>query len=374
MEIILERLWHKEKDCIAVKFKYDNTILSLLKTIACARWSNTHKAWLLDYAQDNINAVYKLLNDGNTIIFKEAVKEPERPLDSRENQPSITLSNLNEQAQIKLKEFESWMRSKRYSNSTISTYSDALKIFLRFFSNKTISEINNNDVVVFNNGYILKHKFSASYQNQVVNAIKLFFRTVEDKLIETEKVHRPKREKLLPNILDKEEVKELLNKTANLKHKAMLSLIYACGLRCGELLKLKPEHLDLKRNLLIIKQAKGRKDRITPLSGKILELLKEYYKNYEPKVYVFEGQVAGTMYDDRSLQQVLKTNLRKTSIKKPVTLHWLRHSYATHLLENGTDLRYIQELLGHSSSRTTEIYTHVSTNNLQKITSPFDYL
>ncbi len=374
MEIVLERLWHRQKDCIAVKFKYEPAIFNLLKKIEGGRWSNTHKAWLLDHDQNTVDKVCKLLNEGNTITFKNELNKSEKLKTHNELQACHTLANLNEEAKLKLKEFESWMRSKRYSDSTIDTYTDALRTFLRFYAGKTIAEITNTDVVIFNNEYILKNKFSASYQNQVVNAIKLFFRTIENKLVETEKVHRPKREKLLPNVLGKEEVKELLNKTVNLKHKAMLSLIYACGLRCGELLKLKPEHLDLKRNLLIIKQAKGRKDRITPLSGKILELLKDYYKNYEPKIYVFEGQVAGTMYDERSLQQVLKTNLQKTGIKKPVTLHWLRHSYATNLLENGTDLRYIQELLGHSSSRTTEIYTHVSTNNLQKIISPFDYL
>lgn len=374
MEIILERLWHKNKECIAVKFNYDAAVLTLLKTISGGRWSKTHKAWLFDHSRQLTRDIHKLLLQGNTITFKDNLKDLSNAGINKELKAVAGIGLLKDESAKKIKEFESWMHSKRYSVNTVGTYSDAIKIFLRYFEGKAFSEISNNDVIIFNNEYILKNKFSSSYQNQVVNAVKLFFRTVENKLIETEKVHRPKRQKLLPNILSKEEVKELLSKTSNLKHKAMLSLIYACGLRCGELLKLKPEHLDLKRNLLIIKQAKGRKDRITPLSGKILELLNDYFKSYQPKVYVFEGQVEGTMYDERSLQQVLKTNLQKTNIKKPVTLHWLRHSYATHLLENGTDLRYIQELLGHSSSKTTEIYTHVSTNNLQKITSPFDYL
>ncbi len=374
MEIILERLWHKEKECIAIKFKYDVVIANQLRKFKSIRWSYTQKAWLLQFSQQNLNQLCKLLNVGNTHIFKDDLKAIEIPKIHKELQPVNALAGLPEETQKKVKAFKNWMQSKRYSSSTIGTYTDALRTFLRFYANKAVSEISNNDVIIFNNEYILKNRFSSSYQNQVVNAIKLFFRTVESKIMETEKVHRPKRQKLLPNILSKEEVKELLAKTSNIKHKTMLSLIYACGLRCGELLKLKPEHLDLKRNLLIIKQAKGRKDRITPLSGKILELISAYYKTYQPKTYVFEGQIAGIMYDERSLQLVLKSNLQKTTIKKPVTLHWLRHSYATHLLENGTDLRYIQELLGHSSSKTTEIYTHVSTNNLQKITSPFDYL
>ena len=192
--------------------------------------------------------------------------------------------------------------------------------------------------------------------------------------METELIHRPKRAHRLPNVLSKEEVKAILNAHGNLKHKAMLSLIYSCGLRCGELLRLKFEHLDERRKLLIVEQSKGKKDRIVPLSIKTIELLRDYTKTYQPKEFLFEGQHEGTMYDERSLQQVLKQGLKKVGIAKPVTLHWLRHSYATHLLEGGTDLRYIQEILGHSRSTTTEIYTHVSTKSIQNVVSPFDSL
>jgi len=145
-------------------------------------------------------------------------------------------------------------------------------------------------------------------------------------------------------------------------------------LRCGELLALQPVHIDSKRNLVMLKHAKGKKDRIAPLSPKILEMLREYFKVYKPTTFLFEGQKAGTPYDARSLQLILKQALQKTGVLKPVTLHWLRHSFATHLLESGTDLRFIQELLGHSSSKTTEIYTHVSTKSIQQIKSPFDDL
>lgn len=371
---------HNGADVAQLLFSKNDELLQLLRTTKFLRWSKTMNCWYLPYKPTIKNYLVTLLKgkaflDYSNLPASDNLKEEIiSSVEAKEKMQTNTALTLNEESKTKVKEFEDWMRSKRYSNNTIGTYSDALKIFLRFYSHKTIAEINNNDVIIFNNEYILKNRFSSSYQNQVVNAVKLFFRTIEMKLMVIESIHRPKRQKLLPNILSKEEVKELLDKTVNVKHKAMLSLIYSCGLRCGELLRLKFEHLDTKRNLLIIKQAKGRKDRITPLSLKISALLNEYYKTYKPQVYVFEGQSPSTMYDERSLQQVLKTNLLKTSIKKPVTLHWLRHSYATHLLENGTDLRYIQELLGHSSSKTTEIYTHVSTKSLQTITSPFDYL
>lgn len=208
----------------------------------------------------------------------------------------------------------------------------------------------------------------------MVNAIKLFFRTVQNKTIDVDLIHRPKRSKLLPNVLSKDEVKAILDAPTNVKHKTMLSLIYACGLRRSELLNLKPEHINSKRNVLIIKQSKGKKDRITPISDKLIGLLRDYYKTYKPEVWLFEGQNKGERYSEKSLQSVLKQALEKCKTTKPVTLHWLRHSYATHLLESGTDLRYIQELLGHNSSKTTEIYTHVSTKSLQNIKSPFDDL
>jgi integrase/recombinase XerD len=273
-----------------------------------------------------------------------------------------------------IEKFKHWLLSRRYSDSTLKTYTEALKSFLIFYNEKPVAEITNEDVIRYNNEYILNNNLSASYQNQIVNAIKLFFSTIQETKIELDKIHRPKRAKVLPNVLSKEEVKLILNAHTNAKHKIMLSLIYSCGLRCGELLALKPAHIDSKRNLVLLINAKGKKDRIAPLSPKILEMLREYYKDYRPTTYLFEGQTIGMPYDARSLQLILKQALQKTGILKPVTLHWLRHSFATHLLESGTDLRYIQELLGHSSSKTTEIYTHVSTKSIQQIKSPFDDL
>ena len=165
-----------------------------------------------------------------------------------------------------------------------------------------------------------------------LNALKLFYRVVENRCIRMEDIHRPRREHRLPNVLSKEEVKAILGAHGNVKHKAMLSLIYSCGLRRSELIGLKPDHIDSKRMLVIIRQGKGKKDRIVPLSPRILELLRDYYKAYKPSIWLFEGEKVGSSYDERSLSQVLKSALRKAGIRKPVSLHWLRHSYATHLL------------------------------------------
>jgi integrase/recombinase XerD len=249
-----------------------------------------------------------------------------------------------------------------------------LRVFFKFHSLTPPERITSDHVHVFNNDYILKKGYSSSYQNQVINAIKLFYRNRYRKKIQIDEIERPRRERRLPNVLSKTEVKAILTSPTNLKHRAMLSLIYACGLRRGELLNLTLKDIQSERNLLFIRQSKGKKDRVVPISNKIIEMLRDYYKVFKPKTWLFEGQFPNSKYSEKSLENVLKQSLAKTKITKKVSLHWLRHSYATHLLESGTDLRYIQELLGHSSSRTTELYTHVSTKNLQQIRSPFDDL
>ncbi len=338
---------HNGMKRIAVIFAYNEVLDQEVRQINDARWSSSKLCWHIPFTQENIDLL------GIDLVQQRLP---------------------NSEGMLAVERFSRWMHSKRYSTNTIKTYTDSLKSFLSHFNEKPFSEISNEDVISYNNDYILANDLSPSFQNQIVSAIKLFFSACQDTSIEIDKIHRPKRFKLLPNVLSKQEVKRILNAHGNIKHRAMLSLIYSCGLRSSELLSLTPQDIDSQRNLVFIRQAKGHKDRIVPLSPKILELLREYYQFYKPKKYLFEGNGDGKQYDARSLQFVIKFAANKAGIGKPVTLHWLRHSYATHLLESGTDLRYIQELLGHNSSKTTEIYTHVSTKNLQQIRSPFDDL
>ncbi len=286
----------------------------------------------------------------------------------------ITKRRLPIETVKKIEQFSNWMCHKRYSESTIKTYVETLTVLLRFILPKGPEQMQGRDMVDFVNDYIIPNKYSYSFQNQAVNSAKLFFREIIKGNLNVESFARPRSEHKLPNVLSKEEVKVILQAPVNQKHRCMLSLIYACGLRRSELLRLEPKHVDSKRHMLIIFNSKGKKDRMVPISDRVIEMLREYYKIYRPELYLFEGQYKGTQYSEQSLQSVLKQAVVKCRIAKPVTLHWLRHSYATHLLESGTDLRYIQELLGHKSSKTTEIYTHVSEKSLQKIKSPFDDL
>lgn len=374
-ELFIEHGLYNNRLKVFMKFDYDAKAIELVKTLPGVKWSQTEKKWHIGYhpeALNNIRNTFK--NTGVYIQTLNDINDVVKPRPTEIKKPSDALPDLNKIQKEKVDEFKHLLKSKRYSESTIGTYIDSIQTFLRYYATKNLSEITNDDLIAFNNNYILANHFSASYQNQVVNAVKLFFRTIENKQLQPELIHRPKTQKLLPNVLSKEEIKLILNAHGNIKHKAMLCLIYSCGLRRGELIALKLTDIDSKRGLVIIRQAKGRKDRIAPLSEKVLNILREYYTAYKPSFWLFEGQDKKSQYDASSLSAVLKQALEKTNILKPVSIHWLRHSYATHLLENGTDLRYIQEILGHSSSRTTEIYTHVSNTSLQRVVSPFDNL
>ena len=265
------------------------------------------------------------------------------------------------------------MAEKRLAQNTIDIYTEVTRIFLRYLSLKQADEITNIWVQRFNYDYIIGNGFGVAYQNQCINGIKKFVSFLGKPLV-LDTFVRPKKPQKLPVVLSKEEISQLFNVIKNLKHKALLALLYSAGLRIGEALQLTPEAIDSKQMLIRIEQAKGNKDRYTLLSESFLTLLRMYYKRYKPKTYLFEGQNGGA-YTSSSAQKVLKRALRDAGITRTgVTLHTLRHSFATHVLESGTDLRYIQELLGHNSPKTTMIYTHVSSKSLMNFRFIYIYL
>jgi len=342
-----------------------------MRLLPGARWNPENKCWFLRGDND----IPETLRDhfkGVAYIDHSAMQKgpPGKP----HGRPRNDLQPPDAASLRLIGQFKEWMNHRRYSASTINSYADALKVFTGFLSPAPLSKATNEDVVAFINEYILKNSYSNSYQNQAISALKIFFKQVLKSPVLIEEIERPRREHRLPVVLSKQEVAAILTSLTNLKHRTMLSMIYACGLRRSELLNLQARDIDSKRGLLIIRMSKGNKDRVVPLSNMVVEQLRKYYKQYRPVTWLFEGQVNGQKYSAQSLQRVLKKALYLAGIKKDITLHCLRHSYATHLLESGTDLRYIQELLGHKSSRTTEIYTHVSTRTLQNIKSPIDDL
>lgn len=260
-----------------------------------------------------------------------------------------------------------------YSKQTIKSYTSALQKFLDYVAGLNTTQITENEITDYLYICAEQRQYSFSSMKHVTASIKFLYQYVLKKPAPDVLNTRFKKPNKLPVVLSQTEVERIIAVTTNLKHKTILLLIYSAGLRLGELLNLRLGDIDSKAMRLHICQAKGKKDRYVMLSHNVLTLLKQYYKQYQPKNYLFEGQNGGK-YSPKSVQNVFKKALQKTNIKKQATVHTLRHSFATHLLDNGTDIRYIQELLGHKKLETTQIYTHVSSYSIKQIKSPADFL
>ena len=274
---------------------------------------------------------------------------------------------------LRLQAFERVMQERRYSANTIKTYVSMVRQFFAHVAPRPWNRLVQADVIAYNYAeYILKGR-SHSTQNQAINAIKLFYLIHGKGGIVPNDIVRPRKERRLPDVLSQFEVQQIILSTGNQKHRTLLIVIYGAGLRIGEALRLQLTDIRRSEGLLYIRRSKGKKDRRVPLSPMMLSSLERYYRAYRPKRYVFEG-VKGGMYTASSARKVLKRSVRKAGIRRHVTLHTLRHSYATHLLEKGVGLRYIQDILGHHSPKTTMLYTHVSGKRLSEIRSPLDDL
>ncbi|GMU94904.1 MAG: integrase [Ignavibacterium album] len=260
---------------------------------------------------------------------------------------------------------------KNYSTKTEKSYLHHLDLFLNFLSSNKIKDIDQNVLLNYFNYLKQTKNFSYSSMKQALASIRFLFLDVLKKEVDFDFFIKMKKPNSLPNILTTEEVKNIIYSLTNLKHRAIISTIYSCGLRISEAVNLKIQDIDSKAMTIKIVNAKGKNDRIVMLSEKLLELLREYFKEYKPKTYLFEGQF-GEKYSTRSIQQIFNNAVTKVKIKKRVTVHSLRHSFASHLLDNGTDIRFIQELLGHKHLSTTQIYTHINPVSVKKIKSPFD--
>ncbi len=362
----------KDTRLICLYFEKDPSLVYRLKSLRGSCWHPALRCWVVPDALENRKGLKVIFSDQsryNLYRRRDPVK-----VRAKSRRLAIKLPQLEEADYAYLEKLRRWMEFRRYTASTIRIYAEMVEVFLRFIKPGSAEDALGNGIQRFTNEYIIPRRLSYSYQNQFVNAMKLFYSEVMKQELSLAQVKRPRPEYRLPNVLNKDEIRRMLRGIKNLKHLAMLTTIYGCGLRRSELLHLKPEDIDSLRGLLVVRQGKGKKDRVVPISMKNIELLREYYRKYRPETWMFEGIVKGRPYDERSLQEVLKHAVLGAGIRKPVTLHWLRHSYATHLHESGVDTRYIQEILGHKNSRTTEIYTHVSSRSIQLIRSPLDDL
>lgn len=341
----------KHENELIVTFTYSPEKINKIKSIRGYSWNPSKRQWLIPYSDENIDSLKKLFSNERVII------------DFINNERNENLFKLVDE-QLKL---------KGYSFKTRNTYTKQLKRFSSFID-KDLDSISLQDVRKYILFILEEQKASHSYANQAISAIKFLCNETLNQGKAIEALPRPKKENKLPNVLSFEEVKRILDALENEKHRTILFLIYSAGLRVGEVVRLRIQDIDSSRMLIHVTQGKGRKDRYTLLSEIALSQLRKYYSLYKPENWLFPGQDKREFLTERTVERIFEKACCLAKINKKATVHTLRHSFATHLLEGGTDLRFIQELLGHSSSKTTEIYTHVTQKNISNIQSPLDKL
>ena len=367
--VTLNKANHRNENQILIGFKHDWALIDVVKHLPNAKWSATLKSWYVKNSPENLRMIYSVFKghafvDSSSLFDKKPLPKATFP-DKRKRILSVDNRNL-------LNRFYIYLLGKRYSKSTVKTYSYFIADFIAFHNNKPLQSLTIKDVDAFIEAVFLKRGYSVSSQRQFISAVKLFIVFYPETGISNLALKRPKKSKILPTVLSQEEMIRIIQCTKNLKHRAILAMIYSAGLRISELLNLKLADIQIQRKQLLVRQAKGRKDRYVTLAESFMPLLHNYMVTYNPEVYFVEGP-KGKPYSASSVRKFLVRSCKVAKVNRTVTPHTLRHSYATHLLESGVDLRYIQELLGHSKPETTMIYTHVARKDLLDIKSPLDY-
>ncbi|MEO5572261.1 MAG: site-specific tyrosine recombinase/integron integrase [Bacteroidia bacterium] len=346
-------------------FGFNKTLSIAINKMPYHYWDSNNKWYTIPFSETLLNKIKELAVAEKLNIAYEEEKEENKT--ARKNSDDIKNYKTCPSAYIlKLKEL-------RYSDNTLRTYKILFEEFINHFHSHDPEAIDETMITAFLRYLVLERKVSPSYQNQAINAVKFYYEKVLGGKRKIYLVERPREEKTLPVVLSENEVAAILKVTDNLKHRALLMVAYSGGLRVSEVVNLKIKDIDSKRMQIRVEQGKGKKDRYTLLADHTLLTLRSYIKKYRPNIWLFEGG-PGVQYSVRSIQAIMRESAYKAGIKKKVSVHTLRHSFATHLLENGTDLRYIQALLGHSSPKTTEIYTHVTTKGFSQIKNPLDIL
>tara|TARA_R110002073_G_scaffold72537_1_gene177045 strand:- start:1436 stop:2560 length:1125 start_codon:yes stop_codon:yes gene_type:complete len=365
--ITLKNLLIKQQKCIGLLFNTDKVIDALIKELPNPKWSNEFKMPYIANTKSNQNLIFNKFRgvawiNCNYFFQDRILNHDNEDLDLQWFKKRHKKQNLRPCPDEYLQKLE----LKKYANSTVKTYVSCFETFINYYKDIDLINLNENDIRLYLQKLIQDGK-SNSYINQSVNSIKFYYEMVLGMPNRFYSIERPRKVFKLPKVLSKEEVLAIIENTNNLKHRCIASLLYSAGLRRNELLNLKMDDIDSKRMLIKVKQAKGNKDRNTVLNQSVLDDLRKYYRIYSPRLYLFEGNIPGEKYSTSSVLQIIVRAAERAGIRERVSPHMLRHSFATHLLENGTDLRYIQLLLGHNSTKTTEIYTHVATNTFMEI-------
>ena len=366
--ITLEPFTHQNQRCIAIKFKYNFELKEYIKLFNGVRWTKTHRTFYIYYTEIRLQDLKAYLKKRH---LNYITTNPDTYIERTSKGKTIQLKALNDEKIIIHRHFIKFLKGKRFSKSTIACYSNFILEFLRFTEDKPTDTLNETDVRNYIEWAVGSLNYSVSTHRQMVSGFKHFAHFYPACALNTEGIYMPKKDKKLPVVLSIEEILSILQVTKNLKHRVIIALLYSSGLRISEIVNLKLSDFDFHRKQLHIKNAKGRKDRYCTIAESLYPLIKNYYKTYRPKTYFIENPKGG-IYSPQSIRTFLKKSIKMTSITKTVTPHTLRHSYATHMLEQGIGIRHIQELLGHARPETTMIYTHVTRKDLEQIKSPLD--
>jgi len=389
--VVLQPLYHRGSENIAIHASRSAGIDQIVRKIPNIRWSQTHKCWYLPLSQDGIPAIkeaFHLMADvdsthldlfikkkkalGQTLVGpSQASKDNVHLMVATSYAWKLCWENCNA-----LQQFVEHLKLKAYSPSTIKTYRNEFLQLLRLLNQKPVYELTQCELRRYFLYCLEQQKIKENTMHSRINAIKFYFEQVLRREKFFWEIPRPKKPAQLPKLLNEEEIEKIFNALSNKKHKAMLFAAYSAGLRVSEIVQLKLRDIDSSRMQIFIERAKGKKDRYVNLSPVLLDVLRSYVKNCmpKPKVYLFESSTTGTAFPVRTVQQIFANAKRRAGIKKQIGFHSLRHSFATHLLEKGTDIKYIKDLLGHFDIRTTERYLHVTKKQLVNIVSPLDDL
>jgi len=406
MDIItLRPFQHKSMDCIGIYFEDIVLLNKAVRNIPGSNWTKTFKCWYVPLNRENYQAIVtafdglaetdnKALHDYLTERKKNTLKAgaaaeqlPRQPVEKLPPTPSVKQCNTKQPSKVTAKTgmhlikevnrhilpaMKERLLLKALSPNTIDTYLTEMSQLLQLLGNTkaddlTPERIKKYLVYCFD---VLKHSENTLHSR--INALKFYYEQVLGREKFFWEVPRPKRPLLLPKVISEEKILEGLLAVRNLKHRTILLLAYSAGLRVSEAVSIKITNVNSDRMQIFLEAAKGKKDRLVTLSNTILVILREYYKIYKPKEWLFEGQYSGKHYSTRSAQEIFKAAYKKLKLPAKCSFHSLRHSFATHLLENGTDITYIQKLLGHNDIKTTLRYTHVSNRDASKIESPLD--
>lgn len=402
MQITLKPLYHRGEDCMGIYFEKNAAIQSAIQKQAFCKWSKTNSCWYLPCTGENylrlktalenkaeleISELKKFLlekkksNAQSSSSNNNKIKAAHVKVDNFQKvvnlqKPATTHYKLSKENAETMQEFKRHLVLKGYSQSTLRTYENEFRQFLQMIKDKAASSFNVSRLKDYFQYCYSTLKLSENTMHSRINAMKFYYEQVLGREKFFWEIPRPKKPLLLPKLLNEDELRKLFNALSNKKHKAMLFTAYSAGLRVSEVVNLKIADIDSQRMQIFIERAKGKKDRYVNLSPILLDILRNYLKEYKPrpKIYLFESEQTFSAYPTRTAQQVFANAKKKAGIRKEVGIHSLRHSFATHLLDKGTDIKYIKDLLGHFNIKTTERYLHVSKEKLINIVSPFDDL